>query len=331
MENHLHFCTGGNRAPEGFSLEVPARKTQYRVHILALGDVGSTLATGLRLLGGDVISTLGICDVREGVPQRWEFELNQISAPGGRFPQVEIVDTDHILDCDVFLFCASRFVPDTAVKTGDVRMAQYELNRPLVAGYGRMAREKGFRGMFCVVSDPVDHLCRAALLESNRNEAGELDCRGLSAGQVRGFGLGVMNARAMYYARRDPRFASYLTEGRAFGPHGEGLIIANSIRRYDDALSRELTELTKNANLEMRGLGYKPYVAPALSSGALSLLACLRGEWQYSSVYLDGVFFGVRNRLTEAGCEVEEAAVPKELEERIRETVAMLRESATFS
>ena len=28
-----------------------------------------------------------------------------------------------------------------------------------------------------------------------------------------------------------------------------------------------------------RALGYKPYVAPALSSGALSLLACLRGEW----------------------------------------------------
>ena len=82
-----------------------------------------------------------------------------------------------------------------------------------------------------------------------------------------------MNARAMYYARRDPRFASYLTEGRAFGPHGEGLIIANSIRHYDDRLSRELTELTKHANLEMREMGYKPYVAPALSSGALSLLS----------------------------------------------------------
>ena len=110
------------------------KKEKYRVHLLALGDVGSTLAIGLRLLGGDVISTLGICELREGVPQRWEFELNQIAAPdGGQFPDVEIVDVDHILDCDVFLFCASRFVPDTAVKSGDVRMAQYELNRPLAA------------------------------------------------------------------------------------------------------------------------------------------------------------------------------------------------------
>lgn len=302
------------------------RKDLWRVHLLALGDVGSTLAMGLRLLGGDVISTLGVCDVREGVPQRWEFELNQIAAPGGeRLPPVEVVTPEEVLDCDVFLFCASRFVPDTAVKSGDVRMAQYELNRPLVARYARMAREKKFRGMFCVVSDPVDQLCRAALWESNRNEAGELDYQGLSAGQVRGFGLGVMNARARYYAGRDARYASYLSEGRAFGPHGEGLIIANSIDHYDDGLSRELTELTKRANLEMRGLGYKPFVAPALSSGALSLLACLRGEWQYSSVFLDGVFFGIRNRLTAGGCEVEKMDLPEELVERIRETVEMLK------
>ncbi|MDE7219927.1 MAG: lactate dehydrogenase [Oscillospiraceae bacterium] len=321
LYHHREICLRGP-----FPGEPLAIKEKYRVHLLALGDVGSTLATGLRLLGGDVISALGICDLREGVPQRWEFELNQICAPGGpRFPPVEIVDIDHILDCDVFLFCASRFVPDTAVKSGDVRMAQYELNRPLAASYARMARNKGYKGMFCVVSDPVDQLCRAALLESNKNEAGELDYKGLSVHQVRGFGLGVMNARAMYYARKDARFASYLTEGRAFGPHGEGLIIANSIRNYDSELSKELTELTKRANLEMRALGYKPYVAPALSSGALSLLACLRGEWQYSSVFLDGVYFGMKNRLTAGGCEVERLDIPEALAERIGETVEMLK------
>ena len=59
---------------------------------------------------------------------------------------------------------------------------------------GRMARENHFQGLFCVVSDPVDPLCRAVLLESNKNEAGELDGQGLFPHQVRGFGLGVMNA-----------------------------------------------------------------------------------------------------------------------------------------
>ena len=310
-----------------FSSRTLTKKEKYRVHLLALGDVGSTLAIGLRLMGGDVISALGICDLREGVPQRWEFELNQIAAPGGdRFPPVEIVDVDHILDCDVFLFCASRFVPDTAVKSGDVRMAQYELNRPLVASYARMAREKGYKGMFCVVSDPVDQLCRAALLESNKDENGQMDGKGLSVNQIRGFGLGVMNARARYYAGKDARFSSYLMDGRAFGPHGEGLIIANSVCNYDDKLSEELTELTKHANLQMRELGYKPYVAPALSSGALSVLACLRGEWHFSSVFLDSVFFGIRNRLTEAGCEMERLELPEELTARLRETIEKLKE-----
>ena len=38
-----------------------------------------------RLMGGDVISALGICDLREGVPQRWEFELNQIQGSPASF------------------------------------------------------------------------------------------------------------------------------------------------------------------------------------------------------------------------------------------------------
>ena len=52
-----------------------------RVTLLALGDVGSTLLMGLRLLSGDVIRSIGICDVRPGVSERWEFELNQIQSP----------------------------------------------------------------------------------------------------------------------------------------------------------------------------------------------------------------------------------------------------------
>ena len=134
-----------------------------------------------------------------------------------------------------------------------------------------------------------------------------------------------MNARAAYYAKKDPRFADFLTDGRSFGPHGEDLVLANSITRYDDALSRELTELTAHANLEMRRMGFKPYVAPALSSGALSLLLCLRGQWHCSSAYLGGVFMGGRNRATASGIEFERLPLPKALLARLRETEAKLR------
>lgn len=302
------------------------RPEKVRVNLLALGDVGSTLLVGLRLMGGDVISSIGICDLREGVAQRWEFELNQIQPPSGAaLPPVEIISPEQLFDGDVFLFCASRFVPDTAVKTGDVRMAQYRLNRELAALYAQKARQARYRGLFCVVSDPVDPLCRAVLTESNRAPSGEMDYQGLFSHQVRGFGLGVMNARAAYYARKDPRFASFLTEGRSFGPHGEDLVIANSIRNYDDALSRQLTEQAVRANLRMRELGFKPYIAPALSSGALSLLLCLRGRWHCSSTYLDGVFMGARNRVLPTGTELERLPLPRQLQDRLQITMDRLR------
>lgn len=73
-----------------------------------------------------------------------------------------------------------------------------------------------------------------------------------------------MNKRAEYYAKKDARFADYLTEGRAFGPHGADLVIANSIAHYDDTLSRELTDLTVKANLAIRELGFKPYLGACL-------------------------------------------------------------------
>lgn len=303
------------------------RPEKVRVNLLALGDVGITLLMGLRLMGGDVISSIGICDLREGVAQRWEFELNQIQLPGpyDALPPVEIVSPEQLFDGDVFLFCASRFVPDTAVKTGDVRMAQYRLNRELAALYAQKARQARYRGLFCVVSDPVDPLCRAVLTESNRAPSGEMDYQGLFSHQVRGFGLGVMNARAAYYARKDPRFASFLTEGRSFGPHGEDLVIANSIRHYDDDLSRQLTEQAVRANLQMRELGFKPYIAPALSSGALSLLLCLRGQWHCSSTYLDGVFMGARNRVLPTGTELERLPLPQALRDRLQTTMDRLR------
>lgn len=303
------------------------RPEKVRVNLLALGDVGSTLLMGLRLMGGDVISSIGICDLREGVARRWEFELNQIQLPGpyDALPPVEIVSPEQLFDGDVFLFCASRFVPDTAVKTGDVRMAQYRLNRELAALYAQKARQARYRGLFCVVSDPVDPLCRAVLTESNRAPSGEMDYQGLFSHQVRGFGLGVMNARAAYYARKDPRFASFLTEGCSFGPHGEDLVIANSIRNYDDALSRQLTEQAVRANLRMRELGFKPYVAPALSSGALSLLLCLRGQWHCSSTYLGGVFMGARNRVLPTGTELERLPLPRQLQDRLQITMDRLR------
>lgn len=298
-----------------------------RVHILAIGDVGSTIAMGLKLLGGGTVSAIGICDINEAATKRWEFELNQVTLPWqyDAMPAVEIVPQEKLFDCDAFLFVASKGIPAVGSGVKDVRMAQFEANRGLVELYARKAREAQFQGLFCVISDPVDPLSRAALLASNRDADGVYDGMGLLPQQVQGYGLGVMNARAAYYAKRDERFASFLTEGRAFGPHGSGLVIANSIEHYDDALSRELTELALTANLKMRELGFKPYVAPALSSAAISVLLTLRGEWHYGSVCLGDIFMGVKNRYTPTGLETEDIPLSDELFARLTETQDILR------
>ena len=306
-----------------FTAGKPGKK---RVHLLAVGDVGGTLLTALKLLGGDCVSAIGICDLNANTVARWTTEMGQISWPWDydALPEVEAVSPDRLFDCDVFIFAATKAIPPVDSGIRDVRMAQLEANRPLVERFARQARDARFGGLFIVLSDPVDPLSRAAWLASNQDEAGAWDGLGLLPEQVQGFGLGVMNARAAYFAKNDPRFADFLTEGRSFGPHGKGLIIANSVERYDDALSQELTEQVETANLRIRELGFKPYVAPAVSSGAMQLLLTLRGDWHCGSVNVGGVWFGVRNRYTAYGLETEALALPDALFARLRETEAAL-------
>ncbi|MDL2234893.1 hypothetical protein LJC07_01910 [Christensenellaceae bacterium OttesenSCG-928-L17] len=296
-----------------------------RVHIVAMGDVGTTIAIGLKLCGADCIHTIGVYDTNKDMVARCMMELNQITLPFDldALPAVGEIDDETLFDCDVFVFTASRSVPPVG-EGGDVRMAQLAGNARIVEHYARLARERLFSGLFAVVSDPVDLLCQCAYYTSNRTDAGAFDGKGLCAEQIRGFGLGVMHARAAYYAKKDARFASYLTEGRAFGPHGQALVIANSITHYDDALSLELTQRTVNANKDVRALGFKPYIAPALSSGAFPLLLTMRGEWHYSAIFEDDIYFGRKNRQTAHGIEVEELPVPDALMERLdaaRETL----------
>lgn len=299
-----------------------------RVHILAIGDVGSTLLTGLKLLGGDVISTIGICDLSDQITARWEFEMGQINLPWdyNAFPDVEVVKPENLFDCDVFVFVASKGIPPVGSQVKDVRMAQFENNAAIVKTYARMARKANFQGLWCAVSDPVDPLAKTAYLESNKDEDGNWDGKGLRPEQVQGYGLGVMNARAAYFAKKDEKLSSFLTEGRSFGPHGTGLFIANSIANYNEEISQELTHKTVTANLVMREIGFKPYVAPALSSGALSILLTLRGEWHCGSVFLDGIFMGCKNRYTPAGVETELLPhIPDPLFAHIREAADHLK------
>ena len=190
--------------------------------------------------------------------------------------------------------------------------------------YAAKARAAQFSGLFCQISDPVDHLAREVFLCSNRDENGVYDFAGLLPEQVQGFGLGVMAARAAYYAQKeDVPFDS----GRVYGPHGQGLVVANDpAAGYDDALSCRLTDLTRTANLKVRDLGFKPYIAPGLSSAAVSILRLVRGETHYGAVALGGAYFGCANRMTRYGVELIREEICEHLLGRLEETHRALRE-----
>lgn len=291
---------------------------KLNVNVLALGDVGSTLAMALMLRGGDVIDSIGLCDINPASSDRFEFEFGQFSMPTdyNAFPKVRAVAPEDVFDCDVFVFCAALGVPKVGDEKSavDVRMIQLQRNVQLVKTYAEQSLQAGFDGEFFIVSDPVDPLCRGAL------EAG------VDRNRIQGFGLGVMNARAAYFAKKDPSLAQYLTEGRAYGPHGGGLVIADSITNYNHEKSLELSQLTITANLKMREMGFKPYIAPAVSSGALSIIENLSGNWHYSSACFGEAFWGMKNRRTAEGLEIENPELDDELMGRIKASYEKLKD-----
>ncbi len=293
------------------------RINKKKVNILALGDVGSTLLIGLKLLGKNSVESIGIYDRSIDKIKRWEYEMNQTAFPfEDLLPQVHGIEKHQLFDCDMFVFCASKGVPPIGSQVVDVRMVQYEENAKLIKEYAIMAADCKFKGIFAVVSDPVDQLCLTVLKESKGLLAPE---------QIKGYGLGVMNARALYYSKMHEKFSMYLREGRAYGPHGKDLVIANSIDNYDDELSKELTKYAVEANLEVRKTGFKPYIAPALSSGAISIAYTLEGKYHYSSNYVAGVYMGAKNRNLPSGIDIEKTKMPDKLFERINSTYKKLK------
>ncbi|MGH4118742.1 lactate/malate family dehydrogenase [Clostridium sp.] len=301
---------------------------KWRINVIGLGDVGGTLLTGLKLLGMDKIQSLGLYDKDTNRIKRYQYELSQILSPDMKENSIDIISLseDEVFDCDMFVFCVSVGVPAVIKEGEDVRLMQFIGNSKIVEHYATLARVKNFKGLFAVVSDPVDLLCKAALNQSNTDNASIMDFKGLAPEQIRGYGLGVMNARACYYASQNESTKHYIHEGRAFGPHGEGLIIADSIVNYNEELSDALTHSTKTANLEVRSTGFKPYIAPALSSGALSILATINSQWHYSATFIGGTFMGSKNRLLPSGIELETLDLNEVLLCKLNSTYKLLSE-----
>lgn len=301
------------------------KRSGVKVTLVGLGDVGGTVLTGLKLLGRE-LDEISIFDMNPAACERYCLELNQVlpDEDGRVMPRVTVCREENLFDCDLFLFTASRGVPGLGTDVKDVRMAQFDANRRMLDIYAKKAREANYQGLFCQISDPVDHLSREVFLASNRNDSGAYDWQGLLPEQIQGFGLGVMAARAAFYAEH--RGADF-SNGRVYGPHGQGLIAANCPNEgYDQEASLAITEDTKTANLRVRELGFKPYIAPGLSSAAISVLRLLRGQVHYGAVPMGGVYFGCRSIMGEHGVSIVREPLHEDLFARITDTYRVLKE-----
>lgn len=80
------------------------KKERKKLHLFALGDVGGTLLTGLKLLGGDQIEEIGIYDIRDAMASRYEMEMNQVREgdDSRHFPPVRVLKRQELFQCDIF-------------------------------------------------------------------------------------------------------------------------------------------------------------------------------------------------------------------------------------
>ena len=308
-ENRLDFQVHMIRESDANLLtEVMSRKKPFTLSILGLGDVGGTLLMGLRLLGRDILKEIRIFDLDEKKRRRYYLEINEVS-DGTALPPVKEAGIEEIFDTDVLVFTVSVYIPPVGTSLTDVRLVQFEKNRKILLDYARKAEEAGFKGYYFIVSDPVDLLCM------NLMDEGQIPSH-----RIRGFGLGVMEARARFIAKEKEVFSEDL---RTYGPHGKGLIVINSISDYNPILSEELTHLTERENFRVRETGFKPYIAPALSSGAISILKALNEEEHLSTWYNGRVFMGSRNILKESFTYPSKVSLP-ELKALLTETEELL-------
>ena len=174
--------------------------------------------------------------------------------------------------------------------------------------------------LFTVVFSDKNECESCCQFIKRKNDSGDTQLFTVIPEQIQGCGLGVMAARAAYYAKDFSR-------GRVYGPHGEGLVAANDWGRdYDDTLSQELTRLARSANVRVRELGFKPYIAPGLSSACISILQALRGQYHYGTAPIGGVYFGCRSRYTPYGLELERLPLAVQLQKHIAAAYADLKE-----
>jgi hypothetical protein len=314
----------------------PRRPHGFTVAIDGLGRVGGLGATALAVVetAASGIGTILVHDADPANLERMRLELGSIAAWRGTadLPRVEAAGLAEMLQrADAFLFAAATAVPPLGSE-GDVRMPQFGPNREALRPALQAAAEVAYAGLFCIISDPVEWLAQAAFHDSNLEPdgaeppetdpavpaAGRFGGAGLAPERVCGLALNVMWGRALALAGELGVADRVRRHGAAYGPHSTQVLVVDDTARPDPDLSARLTEAARTGNYRIRGLGYLPYIGPAMSSIVNTLPPLLGGREVLASHWLDGIYFGAPCRL-EWGLESAPGVIAHPVREQLRE------------
>lgn len=290
-------------------------QSPLQIGILGLGRIGFEAAKTLLVsaylgqkTGSDFqMKALNIYDDKEKKGQIMELK-HIANSEGVEINQCQNID--EVLNAsDVVLFIASDAVPSlniTSEQQGDVRLMQFEYNLKILKHIVEIAKKVNFTGQLVVVSDPPEHLSTAVnssiaqrvSVDPNSDEV-------IGNHQVPAMAGRLNWARALSIVRetRDQELLrKFLTDGMVFGPHGPGIVVADSVTEFDAVKSEELGKRLGSINYEVRKAGKLPFDAPGINLG-LGIGELLRGETVPVSLNINGVTTGVSGRFDrQFGC-----------------------------
>jgi L-lactate dehydrogenase len=173
-----------------------------KVAIIGAGSVGATLAFDLALKG--TVTEIALIDSNREKAEAEILDIKQ-GASLGRPVNISAADYDACADSAITIITAGA-----RQRPGESRVDLLERNVAIVKGIVHSALDGGFKGIFLLITNPVDVLTWVTHAES-----------GFPASRVIGTGTTLDSARLREYVARRCRVNPHNIHGYILGEHGD--------------------------------------------------------------------------------------------------------------
>jgi L-lactate dehydrogenase len=173
-----------------------------KVAIVGAGSVGATLAYNLSLKG--VVTEISLIDSNKEKAEAEILDIKQ-GASLGKSVAIGAAGYEACRDSGIVVITAGA-----RQKPGETRVDLLERNVAIMKGVTHSVVEAGFKGIFLVITNPVDVLTWAVYAES-----------GFPASRVIGSGTTLDSARLREYVARHCRVNPQNIHGYVLGEHGD--------------------------------------------------------------------------------------------------------------